>query len=163
MNDTLYFAKRLDNATIPSKRDEDAGYDLYAVMEEREVRIKPGEIYKFNTGISCAFPEDYVFVVKERGSTGNKCMAVRMGVVDSGFRGEIVVGINNTSANDIVVSKAVNKIEDVDGVIYYPYNKAIAQGILLYCPKVRVAEISLDELLSMGSERQESMLGASEK
>src|SRR5690606_15111734 len=34
---TVYFAKVREDAIIPSKRDEDAGYDLYANIEPREI------------------------------------------------------------------------------------------------------------------------------
>lgn len=43
---TVYFAKVRENAIIPSKRDEDAGYDLYANVEGKEVEGKEiHEIY----------------------------------------------------------------------------------------------------------------------
>ena len=32
--DSVYFAKIRTGATIPTKRDEDAGYDLYACFDE---------------------------------------------------------------------------------------------------------------------------------
>ena len=38
---TIYFAKVKPEAKIPSKRDEDAGYDIYACFEEDFVKFEP--------------------------------------------------------------------------------------------------------------------------
>ena len=41
-NDEIYFAKLKDKAIIPSKNDEDAGYDLFACFDEDYMIISPG-------------------------------------------------------------------------------------------------------------------------
>ena len=88
MTDKLYFAKEYDDAILPTKNDEDAGYDIYAYGYE-EIELLPQDIKMVNTGIRTAFNQDYAMLVRERGSSGSKGLGVRAGVIDSGFRGEI--------------------------------------------------------------------------
>ncbi|RYF89214.1 MAG: dUTP pyrophosphatase [Chitinophagaceae bacterium] len=159
----IYFAKCFDNAIVPSKRKEDAGFDLYACFEEREIIIEPGDIKLIPTGISTAFSNKYVLFVKERSSTGSIGMAVRMGVVDSGYRGEIKIGINNTTKKTIIISKEVEQVVHTDTTVHFPFSKAIAQAVLLVIPQVESETIDRESLLKIESERGTSFLGASGK
>ncbi len=177
MKDKLFFAKVNSNAIIPSKREEDAGFDIYACFDEDEVFIEPNEIKIIPTGIASAFSNDYVLIAKERGSSGSKGMSVRMGVIDSGYRNEILIGINNTSDKTIVIAKNIEntkkKILNNIGIfckdivegsyIFYPHDKAIAQLILLPVPKVDVEEIPYNDLLKIKSERGLGKLGSTNK
>lgn len=160
--DTLLFAKVRPDAIIPSKNYEDAGYDVYANFEENEFVINPNEIKMIPTGIASCMSPKYVLVAKERGSTGTKCMAVRCGIIDSGYRNEIFIPINNTGNKTIVITKSETVLND-DNVIYYPYTKAIAQLLLLPVPNVKVKEIPYDELKSISSNRGMGALGSSGK
>lgn len=159
--DTLYFSKTKEDASIPVKRDEDAGFDLYSCFDVKEIVIKPNEIKLIPTGIAVAFAKDFVLVVKERSSTGKIGMSVRMGIIDSGYRGEIYIGINNTSTKTITISKEPK--ENTDHIIYYPYNKAIAQAILLPLPQIKTVTVPYEELKNFESIRNDSMSGASGK
>ena len=161
--------KRLDKrAILPSKRDEDAGYDLYAVLDEDFFIFKPGQLHLFPTKISIEIPRDWVFYIAERGSTGSKGISKRCGVVDSGYRGEIFVALNNTSDKTVVFYREDNEKLDSflqenslsrDNVTLYPLSKGIAQGMLLYCPHVQVEEVhELGE-----SVRGDGALGSSNK
>lgn len=125
--------------------------------------LNPGEIKLIPTGIASAFPPDYVLFIKERSSTGSIGLSTRMGVIDSGFRGEIMIGLNNTSNIAIVITKAVSQISREDGLIRYPYTKAIAQAVLCVIPSLQVEELDYDELLKIRSDRGVSFLGASGK
>jgi len=160
-NDVIYFAKVKSGGIIPEKRDEDAGYDFYPNFDNDFLIINPNEIVFVPTGIASAFSSSYVLIVKERSSTGAKGMSVRMGVIDSGYRGEIMIGINNTNNKPIKITKDFNLKED--NYIIHPYNKAIAQGILLPVPKLKLQEVSYNDLLEFESERKKSFLGASGK
>lgn len=161
--------RRLDKrATLPSKRDEDAGYDLYAVLEEDFFLFKPGQVHLFPTKISIEIPRDWVFYIAERGSTGSKGISRRCGVIDSGYRGEIFVALNNTSDKPVVFFKEDNEALDKfleennlsrDNATLYPQSKGIAQGMLMYCPHVEVEEVQgLSESI-----RGEGVLGSSQK
>ena len=79
MHTTVKFAKVRPTAKIPTKRVEDAGYDIYADFEDSFILINPHETKMIPTGIASACDTDYCFVLKERGSTGTKGMAQRCG------------------------------------------------------------------------------------
>ena len=68
----LYWAKVKEDAIIPTKRDEDAGYDLYPCFEEDYLEIKPLHTRLVPLGVATAFDASYVMILKERGSTGTK-------------------------------------------------------------------------------------------
>lgn len=165
-NNTIYFAKDYKDVKIPTKKEEDAGYDIYAYFEEDYMVIEPHTTKLIPTGLHSAFADDYVLVLKERGSNGVKGMAQRSGIIDSGFRGEIKVPLTNTNDKPIVISKdgcLPNSHQYKDAIVIYPYSKAICQGLLLPVPKVNVQEISIEELQSIPSERGDGMLGSSGK
>lgn len=159
----IHFAKRDNNAIIPSKRMEDAGYDIYSLFTEDEILLNPGEIKLIPTGISSAFSSSLVLVVKERSSTGAIGLAVRMGVIDSGYRGEIKIALNNTSQVPIVITKEVDTVVKTEALIKYPYTKAIAQGVFCQIPSLLATEIPMEELMGISSQRGENFLGASGK
>lgn len=159
----VFFSRLRDDATIPSKIIENGCYDVYCVFDEDEILIKPNNIHIFNTGISSAFDSSYVMIGHERGSTGTKGMAVRSMVIDSGYRGEWLVPINNTSDKDIVISKNVNKVKEINNTIYYPYSKAICQVGLHVVPEVTIIEVDKEYILSLHSNRKDGKFGSTEK
>ena len=165
MNTKIYFAKTNPNAIIPTKRDEDAGYDIYPCFEEEYMRILPHETVMIPTGIASACDSDYCFVLKERGSTGTKGIAQRCGIIDSGYRGEWFVPITNTSDTAIVIEKKDSPRSHIKGIkeIVYPYEKAITQALVIPVPKSKVYEVTLDKLNEMDSERGNGALGSSNK
>lgn len=160
----LYFAKLNPSAIIPSKRDEDAGYDIYACFDEDFIKIEPGEIKLIPSGIATAIPHGYYMQVNERSSSGSKGLSLRCGVVDSGYRGEIFIALNNTTNKTIVVTKS-SAVDQFDGEKYtlWPYEKAIVQGTVLPIPKFNVKEISYEDLRNIESERGNTAFGASGK
>jgi len=172
MADKLFFAKTNENAIVPSKRKEDAGYDFYACFEDDEIRLVKGKANLVPTGIASAFPSDYYLNLKhERGSTGKYGMSILAGVVDSGYRGQVWVNISPTY-KDVIISKTfmfpkkdngTPKPFETEDVIYYPYELGIAQGTLEVVPDVKVEEICYNELKDITSERGESQLGDSGK
>ena len=180
----IKFAKVDPNAIIPSKKDEDMGFDIYACFDEDYIIMKPNETKLIPTGIASACDPEYGFVLRERGSTGSKGIALRAGVIDSGYRGPWFIGLTNTSNRWLIISKVDvedvinNEIKQIDGeniltinyvtrcienAIVYPYSKAIAQALVVPVPKVEIEEISYDELKSIKSERGTGELGSSNK
>lgn len=164
MKDTIYFAKVNPSAKIPSKREEDGCYDIYACFEKNEIEIEKGEIKLIPTGIASAFDKKYRLNCKrERGSTGKYGMTIVSGQIDSGYRGEIFIAINNTSNRTIIISKSFPDVSTTNHIVWFPYNKAIGQIALEEVPDVEVKEISYDELKAIDSERKTGMLGSSGK
>ena len=170
MNTTVKFAKVKEGAIIPSKRDEDAGFDIYACFHEDYMVINPHESKLIPTGIASACSPEYALILRERGSTGSKGIALRAGVVDSGYRNEIFVGLTNTTNKVLFISKLSeqetynNYYGDVMPKSFvYPYTKAIAQVLVVPVPNVTVEEISYEELQNIKSARGMGALGSSNK
>lgn len=163
-DDELIFAKVKEGAIIPSKRDEDGAYDLYACFEEDYMVILPNEIKLIPTGIASAFADDWVAILKERGSTGTKGMATRCGVIDSDFRGEWFVPISNVNNVPIIICKDNVELPLMfKNAIVYPYRKAICQMILLEVKYKEVVEVKNDELQIFTTDRGSGCLGSSNK
>lgn len=160
----ILFAKTRENAVIPTKRREDAGFDFYACFDEDALVINPGETKMISTGIATCCDADYFYLAKERGSTGTKGMALRCGVIDSGYRNEWFICYTNTTPKPIVIAKEnVRDSYSSDDYLVYPYEKAVAQGILLPNIDVVSREIPYEELKAIPSERGLGKIGSSEK
>lgn len=92
--------KKLDTrAIIPTKAHKgDAGYDLYALEDTlikgtedggtQEIDYKPSKV---KTGISFEIPEGFVGLLWDRSSRGSNGFKVMGGVIDSTYRGEVIV------------------------------------------------------------------------
>ncbi len=90
--------------------DGSAAVDLRAAIDEgTTVTIAPGERALIPTGIAIS-PErkDVVAIVAARSGLAIKkgiCLANSIGVIDSDYRGEICVGLLNTSKEPFVVER----------------------------------------------------------
>ena len=164
------FAKVHPNATIPSKRDEDMGFDIYPCFDEDYIVINPHETKLIPTGIASACSPKYGFLVFERGSTGSKGIARRCGVIDSGYRNEWFIGLTNTTDKVMFISKLSEEetynhyYGDTMPISFvYPYSKAIAQALVVPVPPSKIKEVSYDELKKIKSERGLGKLGSSNK
>ena len=107
-----------DGGVYPTKKDEDAGYDIYADWGKEpsdSVVIMPGEIHMFHTSLYSVIDTDHWIQIAERGSTGSKGMAVRAGVIDSGYRDEWLILINNTSDKPLIFVDP-DKMDSLTGV-----------------------------------------------
>lgn len=127
-------------AVIPKYAHEgDAGFDL--VVVENFV-IRPGETKLVKTGISLELPKGYELQVRPRsGITLGTKLRVQLGTIDSNYRGEIGVIVDN-----------------VDDVIYrIERGYRIAQGVI--APVVQATFEEVDELSD--SERGQNGFGSS--
>lgn len=160
----LKFAKINDKAIIPTKRNEDAGYDIYTI--DKDIVLQPHQTVAFHTGLVSEFSAAWVGIVKERGSTAKYGLSIRSGVIDSGYRGEWLIMISNVSdkiiifSDDQVVSHHLGATTDKE-VLFYPLSKAIAQVIFLPVPLLEVEEVKIEDLSD--SERGEGKFGSSGK
>lgn len=158
----ILFAKIKDGATIPTKRLEDAGFDIYACFDEDEIVIQPNQTAMIPTGIISAFDCRFVVLLEERGSTGKNGMGRRAGVIDSGYRGEWIVALTNHNNKPLVITKHPD-VADQQSYIVYPYSKAIVQGLLLPVPESESKEVDPDTILKIPSERGCGAFGSSGK
>lgn len=150
-------------AKIPSKRDEDAGFDIYTT--EKEVTLMPGEIHMFETGLQSSFDKNIVGIVKERGSTGSIGLTVHSGIMDSGYRGEWKIVLQNFSNHKIVFTNDYLKVtkDEKINTIYYPLSKAICQVIFFELPNYKIEESAEDLSTTDKSERSAGGWGSSGK
>lgn len=94
--------KKLDNrAIIPTHGSEEAaGWDLYADLPEgqNEVVIDPHKTCKISTGVAMAIPTGYWGGIYARSGMATKndlAPANKTGVIDSDYRGPIIVALHN--------------------------------------------------------------------
>lgn len=163
-NQNLYFAKTNPFAIVPSKKSEDMGYDFYPCFDHDYLIIQPFQTVMIPTGIACAMSEDYGLIIKERGSIGSLGLTCHCGVVDSGYRGEIFIAMQNCNDYPVRIDKSVEQIyTNKDFGTFIPYTKAIAQGIIVQVPKMNLSVIPYEDLKQITSERGCGKLGSSKK
>jgi dUTP pyrophosphatase len=110
--------KRLQqDAKLPSfAHAADAGMDMYAV---EEVTVRPHERVQVKTGIAIAIPEGYVGLIWDKSGISHKGgLKTLGGVVDAGYRGEVLVGVINLGdttytfkKGDKIAQMLIQKIE----------------------------------------------------
>ncbi len=96
----INFKKLNEKAIKPTYGTEfSAGADLYA-CEGKEVTINSGETKLIHTGLSLEIPEGYAGLIYARSGIATKrglAPANKVGVIDSDYRGEIMVSLYNHS------------------------------------------------------------------
>lgn len=106
------------NAKVPTRGSEEAaGYDLYS---NSDVEIRPEGTIKVNTGIAMEIPKGYFGAIYARSGLATKeglRPANCVGVIDSDYRGEIIVAIHNDSN----IVRVVEKGERIAQIVIMPY------------------------------------------
>ena len=117
---TLKFVKLNSKAIVPTYGTPfAAGADLYAVPEG-DIEVKAGETVLVHTGIALQIPDGYAGFIFARSGIATKrglAPANKVGVIDSDYRGEIVVSIHNHSS----VSQVIASGERVAQLVIMPY------------------------------------------
>ena len=102
----VYIKKLKAQAAMPSYGSaEAAGADLYACLETA-VEIAAGGTAMIPTGLAMELPEGTVGLVYARSGLASKkglAPANKVGVIDSDYRGEVMVALHNHSAQAAVV------------------------------------------------------------
>lgn len=97
---TVKFVKLKDNAIVPTYGTEfSAGADLYA-LPDSAIKIDAGETVLIHTGIAMQIPDGYAGMIFARSGIATKrglAPANKVGVIDSDYRGEIMVALHNHS------------------------------------------------------------------
>ena len=111
------------NATIPTYGSEyAAGADLYACID-KPIVIKKSETVFVPTGLSMEIPEGLVGLIYARSGLGSKkglAPANKVGVIDSDYRGEIMVALHNHSKEDYELQVG----ERIAQMVFTPYYMA---------------------------------------
>lgn len=114
------FKKLNDEAIIPSYAKEgDAGLDLTAVSLEYDATL---DAYVYHTGLAMEIPKGYVGLVYPRSSNRKTeaYMTNHVGVIDSGYRGEVLVTFKNRDKSSLIMAPYVSG-ERVAQLIVMPY------------------------------------------
>lgn len=95
------------NAVIPTYGSlEAAGADIYACLEAA-VTIPAGKTVFIPTGLAMEVPRGCAGLIYARSSMGSKrglAPANKVGVIDSDYRGQVMVALHNHSQEDQVVN-----------------------------------------------------------
>jgi dUTP pyrophosphatase len=118
------------DAQLPERAyAHDAGIDLSAC---ERVELSPGERALVATGLAVAIPEGYAGYVQPRSGLASRhgiSIVNTPGLVDAGYRGELLVNLVNTDRHETFVVEP---------------GMRIAQLVILQVPEVEVVEV--DEL-----------------
>lgn len=124
MNQEVLQIKKLrPNAVIPQRATaRSAGLDLIACVDS-SLTVKAGERVLVPTGIAIALPEGTVGLVFARSSLGTKhgiALANGVGVIDEDYRGELKVGLINSSQTDYTIQPFERIAQLLVSPICYP-------------------------------------------
>ena len=112
-----------DNARLPTYGSEfAAGADLYACLDG-DVTIAPAETLLIHTGLAMEIPTGLVGLIYARSGLASKkglAPANKVGVIDSDYRGEIMVALHNHSTEPRTISDG----ERIAQIVFAPYYTA---------------------------------------
>ena len=100
-----------------------AAVDLCAMIDS-PITLAPGERALIPTGIALSIPDGYVGVVAARSGLACKkgiCLSNGIGVIDSDYRGEISVGLFNSSKDEFTVERG----ERIAQLMFVPVESAV--------------------------------------
>ena len=113
-----------EDAKIPQRGSTAAaGADLYACFDGGWIDIAPGDTVMVPTGIAVEIPEGYAGLILARSGMASKrdlAPANKVGLIDSDYRGEIIVALHNHGA----LQQTVEKYERVAQLMIVPYAAA---------------------------------------
>ncbi|PFQ42794.1 dUTP diphosphatase [Bacillus cereus] len=137
--------KRVKDVKLPKyAKPGDSGFDLVAA---EDTVIWPGETKVVPTGLAFEIPPGYELQVRPRsGMTRNTKLRVVLGTVDSGYRGEVGVLVDNTE---------IPKVANMQAQVIEKGTR-IAQGII--APVITAHFVEVDELSD--SERGDGGFGS---
>lgn len=136
--------KLVKDAVVPTyAKSGDAGMDLTAISMEYNEYM---DCYIYHTGLSFEIPEGYFMMVVPRSSNRktNAYLTNHCGIIDSGYRGEVLVCFKNRTSS--IISNYI--AFETDGEIYDnipPYNVGdrVAQTIILPYPQIEYVEVDI--------------------
>ncbi len=123
MNIGVNIKKLCEKAILPTYGSSfAAGADLYACTEE-SITIAPGKTVLVHTGVAMAIPTGLVGLIYARSGLASKrglAPANKVGVVDSDYRGEIMVALHNHGDTEQTVEHG----ERIAQMVFAPYYSA---------------------------------------
>ena len=128
----LQIKKLYDNAIVPTRGSaQAAGYDLYARLDTDTYLIPPKETVKVGTGIAVAIPPFNWGGIYARSGLATK-QGLRpancVGVIDSDYRGEVIVALYNDSNEPRLIHNG-DRVAQLVITPYVPYDIAVVQEL----------------------------------
>ena len=111
--------------TLEYAHPGDAGLDLRAYIPNGSfIRITPGKSVTIRTGIHVALPIGTVGLIFPRSGLGSRGVVLKnlVGVIDSGYRGEIMLPIWNTGSDCVFHIRNGDRIAQMIIMPYYAAN-----------------------------------------
>jgi dUTP pyrophosphatase len=171
---TVQFQKLHADAVVPTKaKAGDAGFDLVAVSEAELVLAKEGQKYtvtpdgpsqivtgeedsygyiRYRLGIAVAIPEGYVGLIFPRSSVSKTdlTLANAVGVVDSGYRGEIEARFR--TAPDQATQQHRMDVLSTAGYSFYKKGDRVAQLVIVEAPLFTFEEVDALDATERGTD-----------
>lgn len=136
----IRFVKMSPAAVAPTRAHEsDAGFDLTAVS----LGIDEHGNLVYGTGLAVEIPAGYVGLIFPRSSIANKSLYLTnsVGVIDSGYRGEITMKFKPAQEFTDVMQGNVLYKDWVGRRNLYGLGDRVGQLIILPCPTVEFEEV----------------------
>lgn len=120
-----------DFAQVPTRGSEEAaGWDLYAAIEN-PIEINPHETKKIDTGIAIELPRGTFGAIYARSGLATK-QGLRpancVGVVDSDYRGPVIVALHNDS-NELRVVNPGDRIAQLVVTLYVGGDMTVVESL----------------------------------
>ena len=126
MEPKLTVKKLREGARLPEYASAGAaGLDLYACLDAA-LEIPAGEGVLVPTGWAVAIPSGYVGLVRDRSSLAVQGLLTVAGVIDSDYRGEVLVAMRNAGTAPMLIESG----------------QRVAQMLIITSPQVTVEELS---------------------
>lgn len=113
--------KLVASAVIPRyAKDGDAGLDLVATSVTKEINDAGDFVFAYGTGLAFEIPSGYVGLLFPRSSISktNLSLTNSVGVLDSGYRGEVVFKFRSVKGGD---APSYKQGERIGQIIVIPY------------------------------------------
>ncbi len=129
----LKVKKIAENAKLPTKhKPTDAAFDLYAI---NDILIPASTTEIVHTGICIEIPTGYFGKIESRSSFAKRGIFCTAGVIDSGYRGEVMIVMNNMSQEsypikqgDRIAQMIIHSVENIEIVASESLNENLDRG-----------------------------------
>lgn len=117
---------------LPHAHKTDAGLDLLSI---EDVLLLPGIPTKIRTGVSIEIPTGYVGLIWDKSSIGSLGIKTLGGVIDSDYRGEVIVTLINLTNTEItfpakkkIAQIVVQKYESIEPLLVEKLEDSVSRG-----------------------------------
>lgn len=139
----ILIKKTHPDAIIPQYQTDGAAcFDLHSVS--LATNIYPDSAETIGTGLSFEIPPDHVMLVFSRSGHGFKNdvrLSNCVGIIDSDFRGEVMVKLRNDQPLEIGFGSLGEEAMDIKYLRVNPFDR-IAQAMIIEARKVKLVEVN---------------------